>query len=911
MEQTNAPGESSAEIDVDALTRALDVHSLRILVAIDQTGSISAAARSLGFSQPTITQHVQRLEARLGASLVARTARAARLTPVGKLLAAHAPRIDASLTAAATELARVLGRRADTVRFAAPADLIAPALAPALGRLAATRPDVATTIIEAADAAEAFAMVRDGRADIAVTSEVAPRDDRGAATRRRGLRSTFLFAEEIVALTTVDAESTAGRVDPLGLSTSTWITGAGTCTDPIARLIGRTPRDADIAVSLPTAAIALAAHGAGTAFLPEGALAGASVPPNVRMLGLTPAVTRRTTATTLVEAATIPAVAEALRLLATHRPSPADIDALVGARRRSTGHRARFAPHTLSPQHHHPQHHHPQHPTPDPTLTQETDAMLSSPTTRLAAAGAAAAASVLLLSACTTTAAPTPDKSVGADTGAEIDSIAVALPGSLSNLYVGQEAGILNYYIASIAQEGLVSIDAQGRVQPGLAESWEQTDDVTYVYELRDDALFQDGTPVTADDVVFSLEEARDETASPGLAYYLSGVDTIEKTGESEVTITLNAPDPAFSANMSSGGAAFITSKAFWEEHDGKVGTSDALLLGTGPYQVTEFVPDSHVTLERVDTWWGELPKVKEITVSFIPDESTRLLAAQSGDIDVAFNVPLAQAAQWEKLDTMRVDYINDLSYVGLYFNTGVAPFDDPKVREAVAHAVDREAYVSSLLRGHGEAATAIMTPESLGKAYDADAAREKLATIPQWDFDLDAAAAALAESGSPDGFEAELLTPNTGPQLGSAAQALAQNLADIGITLNVREVPIEEWLASLDASSDHGINLMWYFSTLGDPAEVPSYLLGAGNPAAYDNPAVTDLLAEAGATSEPAARIDLLVEAETLQAQDVVNVPLWWGQSATAFANDLGMNDYSSFAFISSWPTQLYRAAE
>ena len=94
MDSVDAP-------EIDALTRALDVHSLRILVAIDQEGSISAAARALGFTQPTITQHVQRLEARLGATLVARTARAATLTPVGALLAQHAPRIDASLTAAA------------------------------------------------------------------------------------------------------------------------------------------------------------------------------------------------------------------------------------------------------------------------------------------------------------------------------------------------------------------------------------------------------------------------------------------------------------------------------------------------------------------------------------------------------------------------------------------------------------------------------------------------------------------------------------------------------------------------------------------------------------------------------------------------------------------------------------------
>lgn len=891
--------DDSRAIDVDALTRALDVHSLRILVAIDQTGSISAAARSLGYTQPTITQHVQRLEARLGTSVVARTARSARLTTIGALLAAHAPRIDASLTAAATELARVLGRRADAVRFAAPADLIAPVIAPTLGRLAASLAGVEVAVTEAADPAEALAMVRDGRADIAITCTVGARARRSAAARAAGLRSTFLFAEEIVALTTHGAEAPGARVDPAALVDELWIVGAGTCTDPIAEAFGRSGRSDDIAVSLPSAAISLVSHAHGTVFLPEGALAGVSLPPGIRMLGLAPAVTRRTTATTLVEAASIPAVAEALRLLAAHRPSPTGVDAIVDARRRSASHRAQFV---SRPQHPFRTQQHPSR----TTLAEEPSEMNLS-ATRLAQAGAAAAASVLLLSACATS--PTPNTTTGVDTGAEIDSITVALPGSLSSLYVGQEAGILNYYIASIAQEGLVSIDAQGRVQPGLAESWDQTDDVTYVYELRDDAVFHDGTPVTADDVVFSLEQARDETASPGLAYYLTNVDTIEKTGDAEVTITLTDPDPAFSSNMSTGGAAFITSQAYWEEHDGKVGTSKSLLLGTGPYQVTQFTPDSHVTLERVDSWWGETPKVKEINITFVPDESTRLLAAQSGDIDVAFNVPLAQSAQWEKLDSMRVDYVNDLSYVGLYFNTSVAPFDDPKVREAIAHSVDRDAFVSSLLRGHGEAATAIMTPESLGKAYDADQARAALAGIPQWDFDLGAAEAALAESTQPNGFEAELLTPNTGPQLGSAAQALAQNLADVGVTLNVREVPIEEWLASLDASSDHGINLMWYFSTLGDPAEVPSYLLGAGNPAAYDNPEIIDLLTQAGATSDAAERIDLLIQAETLQAEDAVNVPLWWGQSATAFASDLGMKDYSSFAFISSWPTQLYRS--
>lgn len=158
--------------EIDALTRALDVHSLRILSAIDQQGSISAAARSLGYSQPTITQHVQRLEARLGTSLVARSARSARLTPIGALLAQHAPRIDASLTAAATELARALGHRAGVVRFAAPADTVASVVAPTMRLLFDAVPGVQPSVQEVAGSADALELVRSGRADIALVTSV-------------------------------------------------------------------------------------------------------------------------------------------------------------------------------------------------------------------------------------------------------------------------------------------------------------------------------------------------------------------------------------------------------------------------------------------------------------------------------------------------------------------------------------------------------------------------------------------------------------------------------------------------------------------------------------------------------------------------------------------------------------------
>ena len=883
-------------VNLDAMSRALDLHTLRILVAIAETGSITAAARRLGYSQPAITQHLQRNETRLGVTLATRAARGMQLTEAGSLLARHAPGIDAAITAAAAELAAHIDTDRGSVRVAAFPAAIATILAPLLSRLELEFPGLRAEFLEA-EPIEALHSVVTGRADIALHYRYA--DDPGVATGRHttdGLRSRFLLSDEVLALVpSAAAEGLGDRAHISDLLPFTWIGGEATCTDQLVRLAKNTKSGAEpkerYDVTNTDAALALVGSGMGVTFLSRLALDTVRVPKGVVALELHPRVARRIYATTLAEAADIPGIEVTLRLLAVgelHRDAtdPSRLARLHAQRTRFAS--APFAPPiTLTERH-------------DPTMK-----FTSSTLRRGLRAPAVVAVGALLLAGCANV---TTADNAGVDTGAEIDTITVALPGSLSSLYVGAESGILNYYIASITQEGLVSIDADGALQPGLAESWSQPDDVTYVYELRANALFQDGTPVTADDVVFSLEQARDETSSPGLAYYLTGVDTVEKTGDREVTITLAAPDSAFAANMSSGGAAFITSKKFWEAAGGAVGTSGNLLLGSGPYKVTEFVPDSHVNFERVDTWWGELPKVKNIKVKFIPDEGTRLLAAQSGDVDVAFNVPLAQASQWEGLKNMRVDYVNDLSYVGMYFNVSLAPFDDPKVREAFAHSVDRSTIVDKLLRGHGEVATAIETPESLGSVHSADEARAILGGIPQYDFDLDKAKAALAASSHPQGFETDMLFPSTGPQLGTAAQSLAENLSKIGIKLNVREVPIEEWLASLDANSSYGAGLMWYFSTLGDPAEVPSYMLGAGNVSNYENPEILSLLTRIGAETDASARIDLIVEAETLQAEDIVNVPLWWGQSATAFSNDLGMRGYSSFAFISAWPTQLYR---
>ncbi|QIM17203.1 ABC transporter substrate-binding protein [Leucobacter insecticola] len=493
------------------------------------------------------------------------------------------------------------------------------------------------------------------------------------------------------------------------------------------------------------------------------------------------------------------------------------------------------------------------------------------------------------------------------DTGKEIEEVTVAFPGSLANLYIGQESGILNYNLAATVQEGLTKQDADGTIVPALAESWETPDPSTYVFKLRKDAKFQNGDPVTPEDVVFSITQAADPEASPGTYYYLTNLASAEKTGDNEVTVKSVNPDATFLINLSNTGAVVVTQKAFWEEHGGNVGTSDSLLMGTGPYKVTEFQPDSHVQLERVDTWWGGIPKAKSIRINFIPDASTRLAAAQKGDVDIAFNVPINQAETWKKIDGMRVESLNDLSYVGLMFDQNVAPFDDIDVRTAIAQSIDRDAITEKLLRGYGEAATAIMTPESLSNAFGGEEARKELADLPQNKYDLDAAKDLIA--GTPaDGLKTELTYPNTGPQIGIAAQAIAESLKKIGIEVKVREVPIEEWLATI-GDGEHGLSFMWYFSTTGDPSEVNGYLLGPDNPNAFVSDKAAALITEANALTDPKERAEKLLELEKLNAEEVVNAPIWWGKSLTAISNTIGITDYSPYTFTGVWGAQLFAA--
>lgn len=535
---------------------------------------------------------------------------------------------------------------------------------------------------------------------------------------------------------------------------------------------------------------------------------------------------------------------------------------------------------------------------------------------RLAGAGMGVLAASGVLAAC----APPPakgsgDGTSGSGTGAQgadvpIGTLTLALPSSLSSLDVGRESGVLNYLVAVLAQESLLSVDPSGKLGPGLASSWKQPDARTYVYTLRRGVSFTDGTPFTADDVVASIEAIRDPENGSALGYAYAGVESVKSTGDHEVTIRLKAPDAMFAWTTSAGGL-LVSSRAFLTRNKGKIGTPKTLLLGTGPYRITEFAADDHVLLERNDAWWGEKPAVRKLKLSFVPDAGTRLVAMKSGAVDGALGLASDEARGWES--SARVTYTGDRSVVSLAFDTAEAPFDDVHVRRAIAHATDREGIVKGILHGRAEVADALPSRDMWGDLMPADEVRSGYDAIPALSFDLDAARAELDKSSAKGGFSAELHYPNSGPQLGKAALALAASLKKIGITLNVKEITLEQWVAEL-GSGKQPLQFLWYFPVTGDPAELADPYLNAAATATdiahYDNSTVNTALDTAKSATDKDVRARELMKAVQTAGADLPYLPLWWAQTASAFSKEFVLLDQGPFTFIGPWATRIRKSA-
>jgi len=531
-------------------------------------------------------------------------------------------------------------------------------------------------------------------------------------------------------------------------------------------------------------------------------------------------------------------------------------------------------------------------------------------------AGLAAAVLLAGCSGSTTTQAPasTPASapastpaSAGAAGGGEIDTMTWAVQAPVMSMDIAKDQLISSQRAQAAAFDRVLTQDDQGNVIAGVT-SLAAPDPQTIVLTLRDDVKFWDGSPLTAEDVAYSISRHTGPDSTSLAAQFFATVESVEVTDPKTVTIKLVAPDPAMPTKLAT--FAQVRQKAYDDAAGEAAGGPEKPGMGTGPYSIASYSSADGVVLARNDAYWGGTPKAREIKIVSIEDPETARLAMSSGEIDGFFDVPLIATRQWDELDNATMSYVVGAYIDYLVMDTSRAPFDDVNVRIAMAHLLDRPALAQPLFNGRATVATSIVPEVQMTATFPSDAAAINAALPAVPEFSVDSAKAALAKSASPNGFSVDLPVDTTQPWMSPLAQNLAQTAQQIGITINVKPVSAADWGAGLMDPAASPLQLL----SLGGPTtwagELPPIIVGEMAPfnvAKYATPEANELAGAVAVATTPADLKQPLTDLLSNVNQNLPYVPLFNEQVAVAIGNGLAWDGgYSYFAIGQAWPMKI-----
>lgn len=485
-----------------------------------------------------------------------------------------------------------------------------------------------------------------------------------------------------------------------------------------------------------------------------------------------------------------------------------------------------------------------------------------------------------------------------ASDGRELDLLIPAFPASWD------ARATSGFYLTAqlLINEPLVALAPDGSFVPTLAESVDQPDISTYVYTLREGVSFTDGSPLTVDDVLYTFDLHSAEGTTSFMARYMAGIESVEATGEREITVKLAAPDPEWPYTVARMG---IVSAAYYDENPDRVGTPDVPQLGTGPYEVASISAGSKLDLARNGDYWGEAPVYDAINFEAPADDNARLLALQSGEYDAILQAPLSQLSSLSSVPGYTLTEVPEVATYRISMDVTKAPFDDPAVRRAIAHAVDREAMLEAALGGHGSVTNGLVPVDLLIGLGDAQPVEEAYASFGEsFTYDVDAAAKELAASSVPDGFAVEVLVQQSDPAQTLMAQILAQSLGEIGIDVSVSQVDDTTFLSRLylDKSGD-GLVVFSFNAGSPEPANMARSAFTPGdfgNMEQFTSPAITDALQAYKSADDDATRQALLLQIFEDANAEVPYVPVFHPSVAAIVADDLEVLDFTSFWWAS-----------
>ncbi|EBA13910.1 ABC transporter substrate-binding protein [Roseobacter sp. CCS2] len=431
------------------------------------------------------------------------------------------------------------------------------------------------------------------------------------------------------------------------------------------------------------------------------------------------------------------------------------------------------------------------------------------------------------------------------------DSITVAIQLEPPNLDpTGGAAQAIDSVLYANVFEGLTRFDADGAIIRGLAQSWDISDDgLTYTFNLAAGVTFHDGTTMDAEDVKFSLDRARaaDSTnAQKGLFADIADVTVVDPL---TVQVTLDQPNGSFLFNMAWGDAVIVAPES--------IANIASNPIGTGPFTFTDWVQGDRLELTRNDAYWGTAPALESATFRFISDPTAAFAAVMAEDVDAFIGFPAPEnLPQFEADPRFQVLVGNTEGETILSINNKMPPFDDVRVRKAVAHAIDRDAVINGAMFGLGTPIGTHFAPHH----------PDYVDLLDNSQHDSELARELLAEAGYADGFTTTLkLPPPSYARRGG--EIIASQLRAVGIETEITNLEWAQWIEEVFTNKDFGLSI----ASHTEPMDISIY----ANPDyyfQYDNLEFQGLMEVLNVTTDPDMRSDLLAQAQTIISEDYVN---------------------------------------
>ena len=398
--------------------------------------------------------------------------------------------------------------------------------------------------------------------------------------------------------------------------------------------------------------------------------------------------------------------------------------------------------------------------------------------------------------------------------------------------------------------EGLVVPDENGNVTPAVAKDYTISEDgLTYTFVLRDGIKFSNGTPVTAEDVKYSIERCAGLLDGTPLVKALSIVSHVDIVDQSTINIVLSEANLEIIYYLT---AEIIPASS---QESGEI-------IGTGPFKLEAYTPQEGITLVRNEYYWQEgLPYLDKVTFKIVASAESAMMELQAGSIDI---YPYLTDDQANELAANFNIASNGSSVVqALYINNALAPFDDVRVRQALNYAIDKNAINDFIFGGRGQGIGTSMLPDYEcyvdGLSYEYDTAKAK---------------ELLAESGYPEGFDMEITVPSNYQMHLDTAQVIIEQLKAVGINASIKSVDWSTWLDEVYRGRDFETTVCGIAGSL-----TPSYLLvryqstAKNNFVNYNNEEFDTLYRKISTTLDSSEMMEGYRKLQTMLSEDAASV--------------------------------------